>query len=59
MGYWTGHYFQKKGSLVTTIIESDSAIHSSKGINVKEAKEYFDKNGSFSGYKDADEVVTD
>lgn len=48
----------KEGAVVTGIIEYNSAIYDTDGIDIDDAKHYFTKNGSFDGYPNADEITT-
>lgn len=58
MGYWAGKFFHNDGGIITTIIEYNSAIHNSKGIDPDDARKYFAEKGTFEGYKGAEEVNT-
>jgi glutamate dehydrogenase (NAD(P)+) len=38
VGYWAAKFLEKDGGKVTTIIEFNSGIHNSNGIDVEHAK---------------------
>jgi len=40
VGYWASHFLQKDGGIVNTVIEYNSAIHTSnpKGFDVEDVK---------------------
>ncbi len=59
VGYWAAKFFEKDGGVITTLIEYNSAIHNSKGIDIEDAKAYFVENGTFEGYTKAEEVITE
>jgi len=56
VGYWASKFINEDGGKITTIIEYNSAIYSSKGFDPDHAKEYFNKNGSFEGYAEAEKI---
>ena len=53
VGSWTAHFFQQAGAKITGIVECNSGIFNTYGIDVAEAYDYFKAHGSFKGYKRA------
>lgn len=58
VGYWASKFFHQDGGKITTIIEYNSAIYSSKGFDPDHAKKYFNEKGSFAGYSEAEKIET-
>ena len=56
VGSWAHKFFQEEGSLVTGIIEYNSAVYDEKGLDQKDLLEYWLKNKTFIGYKKAQHV---
>ena len=50
VGYWASHFFTQDGAQVNGIVEYNSGIYDSNGIDIEHAKEYFSRNGTFAGY---------
>jgi glutamate dehydrogenase (NAD(P)+) len=59
VGYWASKFFTEEGSLVTTIIEYNSAIHNPKGIDIEAAKKHMTENGTLIGFKGATEETAE
>ncbi len=58
VGYYAAKFISKEESgIITTIVEKNSAITKDSGIDVEDAKAYFDEHHTFEGYTGA-EVVT-
>ena len=58
VGYWASKFFNDDGGKITTIVEYNSAIHSSKGFNPDDVKKYFVEKGTLEGYPLAEETNT-
>lgn len=56
VGYWAAKFFRQDGGIITTIVEYNSAIHSSKGFDPDDAKQYFTEKGTFEGYSEAETI---
>ena len=56
VGYWASKFFHQDGGKITTIIEYNSAIHSSKGFDPDDAKQYCIEKGTFEGYSEAESI---
>eukprot|EP00997_Jenningsia_sp_PLL12_P008471 NODE_524_length_1645_cov_100.796992_g435_i0.p1 GENE.NODE_524_length_1645_cov_100.796992_g435_i0~~NODE_524_length_1645_cov_100.796992_g435_i0.p1 ORF type:complete len:138 (+),score=32.42 NODE_524_length_1645_cov_100.796992_g435_i0:670-1083(+) len=55
VGYWASKFFEKDGAKIVAIIEHNSAIYNQNGIDVESAKKYFNKKGTFDGFRGATE----
>jgi len=58
VGYWASKFFQKDGAKIIGIIEYNSAIYNSNGIDIESAKKYFTQKGTFNGFGGAVEQET-
>jgi glutamate dehydrogenase (NAD(P)+) len=58
VGYWAAKFFHQDGGKITTIIEYNSAIHSSKGFDPDEVKKFFNEKGTLEGFPGAEETET-
>jgi glutamate dehydrogenase (NAD(P)+) len=56
VGSWAALFFMQAGSKVIGMVEYNSGIYCSSGINVPEANAYFKEHGTFKGYKGAEVV---
>ena len=59
VGYWAAKFFFDNGAKVTGIIEYNSSIYESKGIDPVDAFKHFRAKGSFAGYPNATEIYSD
>ena len=59
VGFWASKFLERDGGKITYIIERDSAIYKSDGVDVQDAKNYLIENGSFVGYGNCDKVETE
>jgi len=53
VGYWASKFFEKDGAKIVGIVEYNSAIYNPSGIDVEAAKKYFNKRGTFDGFRGA------
>lgn len=53
VGYHAARYFSNEGAKVVGIVEYNSAIYNSSGIDVEDAKLYLQTNNSLIGYPKA------
>lgn len=58
VGFWAAKFFHDDGGKITTIVEYNSAIHSSKGFNPEDVRKYFTEKGTLEGYPHAEESST-
>ena len=58
LGFWAAKFIHENGGIITHIIERNSAIFKTDGIDIKDAKAFFIKNKTFNGYKNAEIVET-
>lgn len=58
VGYWAAKFFHEDGGKVTTIIEYNSAIYSSKGFDPDEVRKWFSEKGTLEGFPGAEETNT-
>lgn len=53
VGSWAHKFFQEEGSLVTGIIEYNSAVYNEAGLDQKDLLAYWSKHKTFVGYTNA------
>lgn len=56
VGYWASKFFSKDGAKIVGIVEHNSAIYDPSGIDISEAKEYYNNHGSFADYYGIEQV---
>jgi glutamate dehydrogenase (NAD(P)+) len=56
VGYWAAHFFEKAGVKIIGIVEYNSSIYNSNGLQVDDATNYFREHKSFKDYPKAEEV---
>jgi glutamate dehydrogenase (NAD(P)+) len=56
VGYWAGRRLEARGVTVTAISDVTCALSNKKGINMKDAFAYAQKNGGLKGYPKAEEI---
>jgi len=59
VGYWASKFLEKDGGIITTVIEYNSAIHNSEGLNVQDVKDYMIEHGTLKGFPGAAETELD
>jgi glutamate dehydrogenase (NAD(P)+) len=58
VGYWAAKFLEKDGAKIVGIIEYNSAVYNPNGVDVQAAKDYFTKNGTLIGFKQATEETS-
>jgi len=59
VGYWAAKFMREDGAKLVGVVEYNSSIYNKNGIDVDEAKAYFQQNGSFEGYTKAEVNIED
>lgn len=59
VGYWASKFFVKDGAKIIGIVEYNSSIYNSKGIDIESAKLHFKEKGTFEGFSGAESIEID
>lgn len=56
VGYWAGKFIVRDGGKITCIVERDAAIYKADGIDIEDAKAYYNEHGTLQGYENCDQI---